>query len=58
MNNGAVRCGSTVCKSVSELYTENPSRVGYHNIAVIPAGASNISILEMRNSDNYLGEIT
>lgn len=55
MNNGAVRCGSTVCNQVSKVFTENPLPNGYYNIATIPAGASNISILELKNSDNYLG---
>lgn len=55
MNNGAVRCGSTVCNQVSKTFTENPLPIGYFHIATIPAGASNISILELKNSENYLG---
>lgn len=55
MNNGAVRCGSTVCNQVSKTFTENPLPIGYYNIDTIPAGASNISILELKNSENYLG---
>lgn len=55
MNNGAVRCGSTVCNQVSKTFTENPLPVGYYHVATIPAGASNISILELKNSENYLG---
>lgn len=55
MNNGAVRCGSTVCNQVSKTFIENPLPIGYYNIATIPAGASNISILELKNSENYLG---
>lgn len=55
MNNGAVRCGSTVCNQVSKTFIENPLPIGYFNIATIPAGASNISILEIKNSENYLG---
>lgn len=55
MNNGAVRCGSTVCNQVSKTFTENPLPIGYYHVATIPAGASNISILELKNSENYLG---
>lgn len=55
MNTGAVRCGGTVCKQVSKIFTENPLPIGYYNIDIIPAGASNISILELKNSENYLG---
>lgn len=57
MNNGAVRCGATICNPVTGLYVENPSIIGYYNIATIPDGASNISILELKNSENYLGEL-
>lgn len=56
MNNGAVRCGSTVCNQVRKIFTENPLPIGYYNIDIIPAGASNISILELKNSENYLGK--
>lgn len=55
MNNGAIRCGGTVCNQVSKVFTENPLPIGYYNIDIIPAGASNISILELKNSENYLG---
>lgn len=55
MNTGAVRCGGTVCNQVSKIFTENPLPIGYYNIDIIPAGASNISILELKNSENYLG---
>lgn len=57
MNNGAVRCGATICNPVSGVYTENPSIFGYHDVIMIPAGASNISILELKNSENYLGKL-
>lgn len=56
MNNGAVRCGTTVCNPVSKTFTETPISIGYANLATIPAGASNISILELKNSENYLGK--
>lgn len=56
MNNGAVRCGSSVCRPVSNVFTKNPLPNGYVHIATIPIGASNISILELKNSENFLGK--
>lgn len=56
MNNGAVRCGSTVCNPISHTFTDNPLPIGYFHVATIPAGASNISILELKNSENFLGK--
>lgn len=56
MNNGAIRCGGSVCRPVSGVFTKNQLPNGYVHIATIPAGASNISVLELKNSENLLGE--
>jgi thrombospondin type-1 domain-containing protein 4 len=56
MNNGAVRCGDQICRPVSGLFTKNPLPEGYVHVATIPAGASNITITELKNSMNLLGE--
>lgn len=56
MNSGAVRCGILICRPVTGLYTKNPLPNGYVHIATIPAGASNISITELKNSMNFLGK--
>ncbi|EAA13911.4 AGAP010003-PA [Anopheles gambiae str. PEST] len=54
MNNGAVRCGTTVCRPISGIYTKTNPNNGYVHVATIPAGASNITITELQNSQNYL----
>lgn len=56
MNNGAVRCGTTVCRPISGIYTKTNPNNGYVHVATIPAGASNITITELQNSQNYLGK--
>lgn len=56
MNNGAVRCGGTACNPVSQTFTEDSLPIGYFHVATIPAGALNISILEVKNSQNFLGK--
>ncbi|XP_055593032.1 thrombospondin type-1 domain-containing protein 4 isoform X2 [Uranotaenia lowii] len=55
MNNGAVRCGtSAVCRPVSAIYTKSQPTNGYVHVATIPAGAYNITVTELQNSQNYL----
>ncbi|GAB0094710.1 thrombospondin type-1 domain-containing protein 4 [Sergentomyia squamirostris] len=54
MNNGAVRCGTLICRPISEIFTKTPLPAGYVHIATIPSGASNISITEQKNSINLL----
>uniref|UniRef100_A0A182IQK8 Uncharacterized protein n=1 Tax=Anopheles atroparvus TaxID=41427 RepID=A0A182IQK8_ANOAO len=54
MNYGAVRCGTTVCRPISGIYTKTNHNNGYVHVAKIPAGASNITITELQNSQNYL----
>ncbi|XP_053673801.1 thrombospondin type-1 domain-containing protein 4 [Anopheles nili] len=54
MNNGAVRCGTTVCRPISGIYTKTNPNNGYVHVATIPVGASNITITELQNSQNYL----
>lgn len=56
MNNGAVRCGNNICRPISGIFTKNPLPNGYIHIATIPAGASNISITELKSSNNFLGK--
>uniref|UniRef100_A0A336LKH9 CSON007946 protein n=1 Tax=Culicoides sonorensis TaxID=179676 RepID=A0A336LKH9_CULSO len=54
MNSGAVKCGSHICRPITGIFTKNPLPNGYVNVATIPAGASNISITELKNSVNFL----
>ncbi|XP_058815718.1 A disintegrin and metalloproteinase with thrombospondin motifs 7-like isoform X1 [Topomyia yanbarensis] len=55
MNNGAVRCGtSAVCRPVSAIYTKSQQVNGYVHVATIPAGAYNVTVTELQNSQNYL----
>ncbi|XP_050084758.1 thrombospondin type-1 domain-containing protein 4-like [Anopheles aquasalis] len=54
MNNGAVRCGSTVCRTIHGIYTKTNPDNGYVHVATIPAGASNVTITELQHSQNYL----
>lgn len=56
MNNGAVRCGASVCRPVSAIYTKSQQTNGYVHVATIPAGAYNVTVTELQNSQNYLGE--
>ena len=56
MNNGAVRCGVSVCRPISGIFTKNPLTQGYHHVATIPSGASNITVTELQNSVNFLGK--
>ncbi|XP_065091217.1 A disintegrin and metalloproteinase with thrombospondin motifs 7 isoform X1 [Ochlerotatus camptorhynchus] len=54
MNNGAVRCGTSVCRPVSAIYTKSQQTSGYVHVATIPAGVYNITVTELQNSQNYL----
>jgi hypothetical protein len=51
-------CGGDngTCRVVSGLFTRPQLPVGYNLIAQIPRGACNISISELKQSRNYLGE--
>lgn len=53
-NSGTVPCGGLICRPISGIFTKDPLPSGYVHVATIPAGASNISITELRNSINYL----
>lgn len=55
VNTGNVRCGNTVCKPVSQIFTKNPLPNGYVHVTTIPATASNITISELEDSINLLG---
>ena len=55
MNNGAVHCGSRICRSVTKTFDGETVPNGYTHIATLPVGASNISITEMKSSSNLLG---
>lgn len=57
MNSGNVRCGNSVCRPISGVFAKNPLPNGYVHVTTIPAGASNITITELRNSINFLGEL-
>lgn len=57
MNSGNVRCGSSVCRPISGVFAKNPLPNGYVHVTTIPAGASNVTITELRNSINFLGEL-
>lgn len=43
------------CKTVNGLLDMNNLQVGYNDILLIPAGATNIEIQERSPSNNYLG---
>lgn len=58
MNSGNVRCGNSVCRPISGVFAKNPLPNGYVHVTTIPAGASNITITELRNSINFLGEFS
>ncbi|XP_073823573.1 thrombospondin type 1 domain containing lonely heart isoform X2 [Musca autumnalis] len=54
-NSGAVACGGLLCRPLTGLYTRDPlPEDAYIHVAIIPAGASNISITELKNSMNLL----
>lgn len=56
-NSGAVGCGGLLCRPITGLFTRDPlPDDAYIHVATIPAGASNISITELKNSINLLGE--
>ena len=57
MNSGNVRCGNSVCRPISGVFAKNPLANGYVHVTTIPAGASNITITELRNSINFLGKL-
>lgn len=49
-------CGgdNATCKLVSGVFKHSLSKIGYHKIIEIPAGATKINITEMAKSRNYL----
>ncbi|XP_037825711.1 A disintegrin and metalloproteinase with thrombospondin motifs 6-like, partial [Lucilia sericata] len=54
-NSGAVSCGGLLCRPITGLFTRDPlPDDAYIHVATIPAGASNISITELKNSMNLL----
>lgn len=57
VNMGNVRCGNTICRPVSQIFVKNSLPNGYVHITTIPATASNITVLELEDSINLLGEI-
>lgn len=57
MNSGNVRCGNSVCRPISGVFAKNPLPNGYVHVTTLPAGASNITITELRNSINFLGKL-
>ncbi|XP_032595100.2 thrombospondin type-1 domain-containing protein 4-like isoform X1 [Drosophila grimshawi] len=54
-NSGSVSCGGLLCRPVTGIFTRDPlPEDAYVHVASIPAGASNISITELKNSANLL----
>ncbi|XP_030240028.1 thrombospondin type-1 domain-containing protein 4 isoform X1 [Drosophila navojoa] len=54
-NSGSVSCGGLLCRPVTGIFTRDPlPEDAYVHVATIPAGASNISITELKNSANLL----
>jgi len=51
-------CGGngTSCRAVRKTYTDNV-KYGYHTVATIPRGATNIFIREAEDSKNFIGEL-
>ena len=50
-------CGGdgSQCTTVQGVFEQNNMQVGYNDILLIPAGATNILVREARPSNNYLG---
>ncbi|XP_051858406.1 thrombospondin type-1 domain-containing protein 4 isoform X1 [Drosophila albomicans] len=54
-NSGSVSCGGLLCRPVTGIFTRDPlPEDAYVHVSTIPAGASNISITELKNSANLL----
>lgn len=47
--------GST-CNTITGDFMQRTLTVGYNDIVLIPAGATNIYVEEIKSSHNYLGE--
>lgn len=52
-----LKCGSVLCKTISEVFSTPKLQYGYNLIKTIPAGAMNISIRQLQKSQNLLGEL-
>ncbi|XP_055372103.1 thrombospondin type-1 domain-containing protein 4 isoform X1 [Condylostylus longicornis] len=53
-NSGTIPCGGLLCRPISGIFTKDPLPNEYVHVATLPAGASNISITELKNSKNLL----
>ncbi|XP_037958747.1 thrombospondin type-1 domain-containing protein 4 isoform X2 [Teleopsis dalmanni] len=54
-NSGSISCGGLLCRPITGLFTRDPlPDDAYVHVTNIPAGASNISITEIKNSINLL----
>merc|ERR1712142_655797 len=49
-------CGGhgIACKTVNKIFDEQYSKPGYYDLVLIPSGATNIRITELKESRNYL----
>lgn len=55
-HSGSVSCGGLLCRPVTGIFTRNPlPEHAYIHVTTLPVGASNISITELKNSINLLG---
>ena len=52
-------CGGdgSMCNTIKGVFDQNNMQVGYNDILLIPAGATNILVKEAVASNNYLGEL-
>ncbi|KAM7353659.1 thrombospondin type-1 domain-containing protein 4-like [Cochliomyia hominivorax] len=48
------KCGSVLCRKVSEIFSQSKLNHGYNFITTIPAGAMNVTIKQMAKSSNLI----
>ncbi|XP_043654552.1 thrombospondin type-1 domain-containing protein 4 isoform X2 [Drosophila teissieri] len=54
-HSGSVSCGGLLCRPITGIFTRDPlPEHAYIHVTTLPAGASNISITELKNSINLL----
>lgn len=52
-----LKCGSVLCKHITEVYNQNNLTKNYNYITTLPIGAMQLSIRKsMENNTNSLGE--
>lgn len=51
------KCGSVLCRKVSEIFSQSKLTHGYNYITTIPMGAMNVTIRQMAKSSNLIGKL-